>query len=79
MINANAADSQVRIIVMAVGNVTCIIAAACLAYLPTNRKWSRLVAYWFTSFQVRLRFCTIDIGYTLLFVYSSLSVLCSVS
>ncbi|EMD31559.1 hypothetical protein CERSUDRAFT_78016 [Gelatoporia subvermispora B] len=32
-------------------NVTCIIAAACLAYLPTNRKWSRLVAYWFTSFQ----------------------------
>ncbi|OCH87026.1 MFS general substrate transporter [Obba rivulosa] len=43
--------NNMRIITMAVGNITCIIAAAFLAYLPTDQKWNRLVAYWFTSFQ----------------------------
>ncbi|OJT05238.1 hypothetical protein TRAPUB_3976 [Trametes pubescens] len=37
---------------MAAGNITCIIAAACLTYLPSDQKWNRLVAFWFTSFQV---------------------------
>lgn len=43
----------VRVITMALGNITCIIAAACLIYLPQDQRWNRLVAYWFTSFQVR--------------------------
>ena len=42
----------VRVITMALGNITCIIAAACVTYLPTEQKWNRLVAYWFTQFQV---------------------------
>lgn len=33
------------------GNVVCITAASCLAYLPTSAKWGRLVALWFTNFQ----------------------------
>ncbi|KZT64081.1 MFS general substrate transporter [Daedalea quercina L-15889] len=40
-----------RVITMAFGNIVCIIAAACLTYLPSDQKWNRLVAYWFTSFQ----------------------------
>ncbi|KZT03080.1 MFS general substrate transporter [Laetiporus sulphureus 93-53] len=40
-----------RVVTMAAGNITCIIAAACLTYLPSDQKWNRLVAYWFTSFQ----------------------------
>ena len=43
----------VRVITMALGNITCIIAAACVTYLPSEQKWNRLVAYWFTQFQVR--------------------------
>ncbi|KAI9069933.1 MFS general substrate transporter [Trametes sanguinea] len=42
---------DMRVITMAAGNITCIIAAACLTYLPSDQKWNRLVAYWFTSFQ----------------------------
>ncbi|KAI0707431.1 MFS general substrate transporter [Cerioporus squamosus] len=42
---------NLRVITMAAGNITCIIAAACLTYLPSDQKWNRLVAYWFTSFQ----------------------------
>ncbi|KAJ2984636.1 hypothetical protein NUW54_g10439 [Trametes sanguinea] len=42
---------NMRVITMAAGNITCIIAAACLTYLPSDQKWNRLVAYWFTSFQ----------------------------
>ncbi|KAI0739999.1 MFS general substrate transporter [Daedaleopsis nitida] len=42
---------NMRVITMALGNTTCIIAAACLIYLPDEQKWSRLVAYWFTNFQ----------------------------
>ncbi|PCH34581.1 MFS general substrate transporter, partial [Wolfiporia cocos MD-104 SS10] len=43
--------SGLRVVTMAAGNITCIIAAACLTYLPSDQKWNRLVAYWFTSFQ----------------------------
>ncbi|KAI0641588.1 MFS general substrate transporter [Trametes meyenii] len=42
---------NMRIITMAAGNITCIIAAACLTYLPSEQKWNRLVAFWFTSVQ----------------------------
>ncbi|KAH9938890.1 MFS general substrate transporter [Epithele typhae] len=42
---------NMRVITMATGNITCIIAAACLTYLPAEQKWNRLVAFWFTSFQ----------------------------
>ncbi|OCF42310.1 hypothetical protein I317_03813 [Kwoniella heveanensis CBS 569] len=40
-----------RIIMCTFGNVVCITAAACLAYLPASAKWARLVALWFTNFQ----------------------------
>ncbi|KAH9840562.1 MFS general substrate transporter [Rhodofomes roseus] len=40
-----------RVFTMATGNIVCIISAACLTYLPSDQKWNRLVAYWFTSFQ----------------------------
>ncbi|KAH8925192.1 MFS general substrate transporter [Atractiella rhizophila] len=40
-----------RVILMAVGNITCIIAASVLTYGPQSEKWGRLVAFWFTSFQ----------------------------
>ncbi|CDO72575.1 hypothetical protein BN946_scf184983.g58 [Trametes cinnabarina] len=42
---------NMRVITMAAGNITCIIAAACVTYLPSDQKWNRLIAYWFTSFQ----------------------------
>lgn len=42
-----------RIISMTLGNITTVVAAACLTYLPADQKWNRLVAYWFTGFQVR--------------------------
>ncbi|KAI0357268.1 MFS general substrate transporter [Trametes cingulata] len=42
---------NMRVITMAAGNITCIIAAACLTYLPSDQKWNRLVAFWFTQFQ----------------------------
>lgn len=40
-----------RIIVMTVANIACIIASACMAYLPLQNNWGRLVAFWFTSLQ----------------------------
>ncbi|KIJ44825.1 hypothetical protein M422DRAFT_207764 [Sphaerobolus stellatus SS14] len=40
-----------RVIVMTIGNVTCIIASACLAYLPLENRWGRLIAFWFTPLQ----------------------------
>ncbi|KAF8532014.1 major facilitator superfamily domain-containing protein [Gautieria morchelliformis] len=40
-----------RVIAMTIGNVTCIIASACMAYLPLSNQWGRLVAFWFTSLQ----------------------------
>ncbi len=49
-----ATSRPVRVITMALGNITCIIAAACLTYLPSDLKWNRLIAYWFTNFQVSL-------------------------
>ncbi|KAI0706690.1 MFS general substrate transporter [Earliella scabrosa] len=42
---------NMRVITMALGNITCIIAAACLIYLPDEQRWNRLIAYWFTTFQ----------------------------
>ena len=42
----------VRIISMTFGNITTVIAAACLTYLPADQKWNRLIAYWFTGLQV---------------------------
>ncbi|KAI0707432.1 MFS general substrate transporter [Cerioporus squamosus] len=42
---------DMRIISMFLGNITSVIAAACLTYLPEDQKWNRLVAYWFTGFQ----------------------------
>ncbi|EMD31558.1 hypothetical protein CERSUDRAFT_100231 [Gelatoporia subvermispora B] len=39
------------VITTAVGNIVCIIAAGCLAFLPADQRWNRLVAYWFTYFQ----------------------------
>lgn len=40
-----------RIIMCTFGNIVCITAASCLAYLPESAKWGRLVALWFTNFQ----------------------------
>ncbi|KAL1668979.1 major facilitator superfamily domain-containing protein [Schizophyllum commune] len=40
-----------RAVMMFIGNCTCIIAAACLTYGPSDERWGRLVAFWFTSFQ----------------------------
>ena len=50
------AEWAVRVITMTLGNFTCIIAAACLTYLPQEQRANRLVAYCFTSFQVRHTF-----------------------
>lgn len=43
--------ANTRIIMCTFGNVVCIIASACLAFLPDSAKWARLVALWFTNFQ----------------------------
>lgn len=40
-----------RILVMTICNIACIIASACMAYLPLANQWGRLVAFWFTSLQ----------------------------
>ena len=40
-----------RVLVMTVGNVACVIASACMAYLPVENKWGRLVSFWFTPCQ----------------------------
>jgi hypothetical protein len=45
------ADPSARIIMCTFGNIVCITASACLAYLPAEAKWGRLVALWFTNFQ----------------------------
>ncbi|KZV60865.1 MFS general substrate transporter [Peniophora sp. CONT] len=42
---------NMRCIMMFTGNCVCIIAAAVLTYGPQDKKWGRLVAFWFTSFQ----------------------------
>lgn len=42
----------VRFITMTASSIVCIVAAACLTFLPPDRKWGRLIAYWFTAFQV---------------------------
>ncbi|PAV24340.1 MFS general substrate transporter [Pyrrhoderma noxium] len=59
-----------RILVASVGNIACLIAAALLAYLPEDRTWMRLVAFWFTnlqsvSFALGLNMITVNMsGYT---------------
>lgn len=40
-----------RIIMMFIGNATCIVAAAVLTYAPKHEKWLRLVFFWFTNAQ----------------------------
>jgi hypothetical protein len=44
-------DIIARIIMCTFGNIVCITAASCLAYLPSSAKYGRLVALWFTNFQ----------------------------
>jgi len=40
-----------RVIIMTCGNIACVVAAACMAYLPVQDKWNRLVAFWITPSQ----------------------------
>lgn len=54
---------NMRVIVMTVGNVACLIASACLAYLPTEQKWGRLVSFWITPCQ--------SVGFSLMLVMVS--------
>lgn len=37
---------------MTASNVVCIISGAFLTFLPTDERWSRLIAFWFMWFQV---------------------------
>jgi MFS family permease len=43
--------ANTRIVMCTFGNVVCVTASACLAFLPDSAKWPRLVALWFTNFQ----------------------------
>ena len=38
-----------RILVSTAGNIACLIAAALLAYLPAEKTWMRLVAFWLVN------------------------------
>ncbi|KAL0571424.1 hypothetical protein V5O48_010540 [Marasmius crinis-equi] len=40
-----------RLITSTGANIICTVAAACTGYLPTEKKWMRLVAFWFTNCQ----------------------------
>ncbi|KAH8117460.1 MFS general substrate transporter [Phellopilus nigrolimitatus] len=40
-----------RILIASAGNVACLIAAALMAYLPNDRTWMRLAAFWVTNLQ----------------------------
>ncbi|KZT50547.1 MFS general substrate transporter [Calocera cornea HHB12733] len=40
-----------RVIIMTAGNIACVVAAACMAYLPAADRWPRLVAFWITPSQ----------------------------
>ncbi|KAL1938014.1 hypothetical protein VTO73DRAFT_12025 [Trametes versicolor] len=42
---------NMRVITMTASNVVCIISGAFLTFLPTDERWSRLVAFWFMWFQ----------------------------
>lgn len=54
---------NMRVIVMTVGNLACLIAAACMCYLPTEQKWQRLVCFWITPSQ--------SVGFSLMLVMVS--------
>ncbi|KAJ7625894.1 major facilitator superfamily domain-containing protein [Roridomyces roridus] len=40
-----------RLIVTTCANIICVVAAACMAYLPRDKVWMRLVAFWFVNCQ----------------------------
>ncbi|KAJ8087177.1 hypothetical protein PM082_006005 [Marasmius tenuissimus] len=40
-----------RLITSTGANIICTVAAACTGYLPEDKKWMRLVAFWFTNCQ----------------------------
>ncbi|EJU02353.1 MFS general substrate transporter [Dacryopinax primogenitus] len=40
-----------RVLIMTAGNIACVVAAACMAYLPVEDRWPRLVAFWITPSQ----------------------------
>ncbi|KAI9069932.1 MFS general substrate transporter [Trametes sanguinea] len=42
---------NMRVITMTASSIICIVAAAFLTFLPSDRKWGRLISYWFTAFQ----------------------------
>ncbi|KAJ7582199.1 major facilitator superfamily domain-containing protein [Mycena floridula] len=43
--------NNMRLIMSTAANIICTVAAACTGYLPEDRTWMRLVAFWFTNFQ----------------------------
>ncbi|KLO18525.1 MFS general substrate transporter [Schizopora paradoxa] len=59
-----------RSLVCTAGNIACLIGAACLAYLPANKTWLRLVAFWWNnvqsvSFSLALNMISVNMsGYT---------------
>jgi MFS family permease len=40
-----------RLLVSSFFNILCTVAAACVAFLPRNQPWGRLVAFWLTNSQ----------------------------
>ncbi|KAJ5291631.1 Major facilitator superfamily domain general substrate transporter [Penicillium angulare] len=40
-----------RLLTSTAANILCTVAAACLAYLPREEKWSRLVCFWLVNAQ----------------------------
>lgn len=38
-----------RMLMVTVGNVICVIAAALLSFLPTEQSWGRLIAFWVST------------------------------
>lgn len=40
-----------RLVVALIANVLCIVAAACMAYLPRHNTWGRLVSFWLVNAQ----------------------------
>lgn len=42
---------QARLLVTTAANIICVVAAACMAYLPRHEVWSRLVSFWLVNCQ----------------------------
>ncbi|KAH0036154.1 MFS general substrate transporter, partial [Aureobasidium melanogenum] len=40
-----------RLIVATVANVICVVAAACMAYIPRHYTWARLACFWLVNLQ----------------------------